>query len=202
MREDADDLVSAATQGDARAVGALLERYLPDLRAYVDRHAGQLVRGRESSSDLAQSVCRELLERLATGRFQYRGEPAFRQWLYRAAVMKLLHRHRHWQADRRDAAREARAGAPGLDESAVPAEAAGAFTETTPSVDAVRAEELEHFQRAFEGLSERDREVIRLHHADGLAHAEIAERLGITESHSRTLLSRALVQLAKLAARR
>jgi RNA polymerase sigma-70 factor (ECF subfamily) len=175
-------------------VQALLERYAPDLERYVARHAGGLVRARESSSDLAQSVCREVLERLADGRFRYAGEAAFRQWLYRAAVMKMLQRHRHWQAERRDPAREVGRG-PVTEEHGLSALAAGA----TPSEDAIRIEELERFREAFERLAERDQDLIRLHHAEGRTHAEIAAELGISEASSRMALSRALARLAKLA---
>jgi len=201
MAGDTESLVTAASQGDTNAVGALLERYLPDLEGYVARHAGRLVRAKESSSDLAQSVCREVLERLADGRFRYQGEAAFRQWLYRAAVMKMLHRDRHWKMDKRDAAREAARPEAPPDASRVPGGVSAIPVEATPSMDAIRAEELELFQRSFEALPERDQEIIRLHHAEGLSHAEIAEELGIAESYSRTLLSRALVELSKLATR-
>ena len=53
---------------------ALLERLLPDLQRYVKRNVGDLLAAKESSSDLVQSVCRELLERLGSERFEYRGK--------------------------------------------------------------------------------------------------------------------------------
>ena len=54
------------------------------------------------------------------------------------------------------------------------------------------------FERAFAELPEKYRGVLELHHVEGLAHAQIAERLGITEPHSRVLLSRALARLASV----
>jgi len=201
MSDRSESLVSAATQGDREAVVALLERYLPDLRAYVQRHAGELVRARESSSDLAQSVCREALERLADGRFEYRGEPAFREWLYRAAVMKLLKRHRHWRSDKRDPARELGTPEERSGESSVPRGVDAVVMDGTPSREVMRLEELELFRRSFGALSERHQDVIRLHHAEGRSHAEIGAELGISEANSRMLLSRALGRLARLAER-
>lgn len=201
MTSDPRELVEHASQGDAGALDALLVRYLPDLQVYVARHAGELVRGQESTDDLAQSVCREALESLRRGRFHYQGEAPFRQWLYRAAVMKMMTRHRRWRAARRDPGREVRADATHDDRSRA-GRALEPATLTTPSVDAVRGEDLELFQRAFERLSERHQEVIELHHVEGLSHAEIAARLEISEPGSRMLLSRALARLATLAAAR
>jgi len=189
MREAVDELVSKASRGDAAAVESLLARYLPDLVVYVDRHAARLVRERELKQDLAQSVCREVLEKLRDGRLAFRGEPEFRQWLYRAAVLKLADRARFWGAERRDAGREqplpsaSGAGAPG------PA--------TTPSQIAIHHEELARFEAAVASLPERSREVLALRLVEGLSHREMAERLGTSEANSRMLLSRALAQLAQ-----
>lgn len=186
------ELVDRASQGEARAVDELLERYLPDLERYVARHASPLVRAQESAGDVALSVCREVLEALRGGRFEYRGEAPFRQWLYRAAVMKLATRHRHWRALRRDPERGA---APAPD-----SHASAARDERTPSLDAIANEELARFQAAFAQLPERHQQVILLHHVEALGHAEIGARLGISEANSRMLLSRALGRLARLAA--
>jgi RNA polymerase sigma factor (sigma-70 family) len=187
----AQELVQRASQGDGGAVEELLARYLPDLEGYVARHASPLVRARESAGDLAHSVCREVLESLRGGRFVFQGEAPFRQWLYRAAVMKLATRHRHWRALRRDPEREAGA------DSRAPSEVA-AHDDRTPSLEAIAHEELARFQAAFESLSERHQQVIALHHLEALDHAAIGERLGISEANSRMLLSRALGRLARL----
>lgn len=189
--EDWSELMQSATAGDERAVEELLERYWPDLRAYLARHAGQGLKDREGVSDLAQSVCREVLVHLRDGRFRFRGEAPFRQWLYRAAVMKMLVRHRHWQAARRNA---------GGERAAIEAERSPAAENlpATPSEEAVLHEEIERFERCFAALPEKHRDVIVWHHLDGLSHAQIAERLDCSESYSRALLSRALARLAAL----
>lgn len=192
MATDTGALVEGVTRGDRGAVDALLARFLPDLQAYVRRHAGGPVAARESSADLVQSVCRELLERLEDRRFQYRGEAEFRKWMYGAALMKISNRARFWRAEKRDAGRER----PPAADSTSPPEPFEA--ETTPSVHAQLNEELDRLRGALEQLPERHREILTLAQVDGLSHAAIAERLGITESHSRVLLSRALARLATL----
>ena len=71
------ELTAAAGRGDARAVEALIERYLPELRAFVRLRAGELIRAHESRSDVVQSACREVLQHIE--RFRFTGEGAFRQ---------------------------------------------------------------------------------------------------------------------------
>lgn len=197
MDDRALDLVGRASQGEQGAVEELLARYLPELEAYVARHASPLVRGQESAGDLAQSVCREVLVSLRGGTFRYQGEGQFRQWLYRAAVMKLLTRHRHWRSQRRDPERE---------DGQVPAGGSADVAarepqhERTPSLDAIWSEELVQFQAAFARLPERHQQVILLHHVEALDHTAIGDRMQISAANSRMLLSRALGRLARLMA--
>ena len=77
--EDVLALKEAACAGDRAALDALMVRYLPQLRAFVRLRAGPLVRVHESSSDLVQSVCREVIQNAE--RFRHPSESAFKQWL-------------------------------------------------------------------------------------------------------------------------
>lgn len=182
------------TSGDRGAVHALLERYFDDLRAYLDRHAGADLRGRESTADLAQSVCREVLEGLDRGAFEYRGEAQFRQWLYQAALHKVQSKARYLGAGRRDAGREQPDGAGA---SSTGGDAARSLR--TPSQSAAEREERWRFVQAMQQLPQEQRQIVEWAHLDGLAHKEIARRLGISEANSRMILSRALAALARIA---
>ena len=194
-------LVENLSRGAPGAVDSLLQRYLPGLRLFLRARAGALVGARESESDLAQSVCREVLQRLEGGDFEYRGEAPFKQWLYQAALFKIQDRRRYWLADKRAAERDVP-----LDVLAAGRSSAGAPGDvplpnrTTPSEDAVLREELEAMRQAFERLPERYAHVLRCVHFEGRSHREVAEELGISEANSRMLLSRALARLAKLRA--
>ena len=191
-------MLDAAVHGDARAIEALLVEHLPHLQRYLGRNVGRLVAGKESLSDLVQSVCREALERAQDGRLELRGEGEFVQWLYKAAMMKILNRHRYWSAGRRDAGEvpigeDRTEGGDG-----VPV----AGQDPTPSEGAIHHEELDAFARAFGQLDAEQQAVLILAHVEGLPHEEIGERLGVSAAHSRTKLSRALARLAKLATRK
>ena len=59
---------------------------------------------------------------------------------------------------------------------------------------------MEEFERAFFRLADPEREIILLARIEELSHAQIAERLGVTEANSRKMLSRAMVRLASFMA--
>jgi RNA polymerase sigma-70 factor (ECF subfamily) len=184
--------LTAASQGDVAAIDDLLAQHLPDVYRFLQRRAGPRVRGEESISDLVQSVCREVLEHAADGRLKLVGEGPFRQWLYRAATMKLLNRHRYWKAERRDPERLAH----------LPSEAGRdplPGSTPSPSEQAVDDEHAERMAEAFGRLTDDQRTIIMLAHVEQVPHDEIGERLGISPAHSRTRLSRALARLATLA---
>jgi RNA polymerase sigma factor (sigma-70 family) len=187
------DLFDRARDGDREAIAALLERHLPGLRAYVRLKAGPLVRAREATSDLVQSVCRELLVNL--DQFEYRGEGPFRHWLYTAALRKIVAKDAFWRAEKRDAARDLpQPSDPGSD----PVLVAGYRSLSSPSQVALAREEIERIEKAFERLTDEQREVILLARVAGLSRREIGESMGKSEEAVRVALHRALARLAAL----
>ena len=171
-----------------------MQSNLPGLRAFIRLRSGQLLRAKESVSDLVQSVCREVLQDLPGA--QVENEAAFRGWLYTAAHRKILDRRKYWEREMRDAAREQPLeGAPEERERGL-LESYGALA--TPSRHAEVKEEVARIERAFEQLSEEHREVIALARIAGLTHREIAERMGKSEEAVRQLLARARARLARL----
>lgn len=189
VSDEDPELTRAAVGGDRRAVEALIEQHLPGLRVIVRLRAGPLIRARESSSDLVQSVCREVLAN--AGRFQHPGEDAFKRWLYTTALRKIVDRRDYYLAQKRDALREV---APGDGDAAVLA-CYGSFA--TPSHQAMVREELARIEAAFDELGEEDREVVSMAHVLGLSRAEIGAQLGKSEGAVRAQLFRALARLSK-----
>jgi RNA polymerase sigma-70 factor (ECF subfamily) len=72
------ELVDKATNGDGRALDALVERYAPR----VNRLASQLMGDLEEARDAAQ----ESLVKVCTRLKQFRGEAQFATWLHRLVV--------------------------------------------------------------------------------------------------------------------
>jgi len=193
VKDDTLALAARAAEGDSAAVAGLLERHLPELRAYVRLRAGALVRAHESNSDIVQSTCREVLEHI--DRFRFPSESAFRQWLFTTALRKLQNRRDYYLAEKRDVLRQVEL------ESAQPADAEGLLAcyrgFTTPSRAFLLKEELERIERAMESLPDDYREVITLAKIVGLSRAEIGEQMGRSEGAVKMLLARALAELAE-----
>lgn len=186
LPQDFHALAERASRGDRAALDLLLVHHLPRLRAFIRLRAGPAIRARESSSDIAQSVCREVLQDIE--RFQHGGEAGFKHWLYTTALRKLQKRDEHWRTQKREQGREV------ADEELL----IGCYRAlSTPSRKAEAREEAQRLEQAFDALNEDDREVITLARVIGLPHRDIAERMGRTEQATRLLLHRALAKLAE-----
>lgn len=172
---------------------ALLEKHLPALQAFVRLRAGSDLLRHESISDLAQSVCREVLQH--RDRFVHTGEAEFRSWLYTTASRKIMNRHAYYRAHRRDVERNAPAGPNGgiRDDALL----AACRRLSTPSQHLAAAEEVARIDGVLDALPEDRREMILLSRVAGLSHREIAERLGKSEGACRVLLHRALADFAE-----
>ena len=183
------ELVDRAAGGDDAAVNELLEQFLPSVRSYLRVRAGRMLLEKESVSDLAQSVCRSVLENASS--FRHGEEDGFRRWLFKTAERKVLDRHAYYTADKRTAAEGERGPGADLDLGAL-----GREGQVTPSRDAIGREELVRLEGAIETLPEDMREVVILSKIVGLTRKGIADELGKTEGAVRMMLHRALAQLA------
>lgn len=184
-------LFERAAGGDGKAIGQLLEHHMPGLRAWVRLRSGPVVRAREETEDLVQSVCRELLESLDS--IDYAGSGAFRHWLYTAALRKIVEKHEHYRAQKRDVLREVRqpSGSSGQERLLT---AYRSFS--SPSQKLLLREQIEQIERAFADLDDEEREVILLARVAGLSRREMAQQLGKSEVAVRQTLHRALARLA------
>ncbi len=196
MHED-DPIGARRPPGDDPAdVASLLERHLPVLQAFVRMRAGKRLLQHESSADLAQSICRELL--VHSDRFRHRGESEFRRWLYTTASRKIANRHRFYRQQRRDVARAVAPAAASDVESADPRFLEAYRKVSSPSGKMIAAEEMARLENALSTLSEDRREVILLSRMAGLSHREIARHMERSEVACRLLLHRALAELSEL----
>lgn len=167
---------------------ALFARHLPPLVAFVRARAGRALAGRESAIDIAQSVCREVLQDM--GKLEYRGDDAFRGWLFMQASRKILDRNRFLHRERRDIGREETSDA----------EAASLLTAYatlgTPSRCASAREELARIESAVQDLPEAQRDAVAMSRLMGMGYPQIAELMGLSESAVRGLVARGLAAIA------
>ncbi|HEX5052043.1 MAG TPA: sigma-70 family RNA polymerase sigma factor [Planctomycetota bacterium] len=185
MQSDTARLFEGAAGGDPAALGALLEAYLPRLHAFVQARLGPGLEPRESSMDVVQSVCRQILATRTVADFE--GEHHFQAWLFTCALNKVREKHRFHRLGRRDVAREEPA----------PLAATALADLLTPSQDAVGKETADALAASLAALSPEHREVITLARLHGLPQAVIAEVMGRSEPAVRQLLGRALLRLTR-----
>ncbi len=176
-----------------RRLDTLLEEHLPRLQAYVHLEIGERLRRREDTFDLLQSVCREVLQ--DADRFEFQGEAAFRSWLYKQALHKIVNKARFHQAARRDVRR---------DDLPADVSSGGAILEElygtlcSPTQHAIGQEARQSLERAFERLAPEQREAVVLKRIVGLDYEEIAEQMGKTVGAVRVLVHRGVARLAVL----
>lgn len=192
---DSIELVNRLCAGDRSALELLLERHIPRLRGYVRLNSDRKLRLKEDSTDIVQSVCRELLENAE--RFQHPSENAFRHWLYSTALRKIRRRYHYYRAQKRDVDREveieggpSRSGDRGVYYANL----------LSPSSEAVARETQERIEGAFEKLPDEYREVLIMAQVVGMTRGEIGVELGKSELAVRSLLFRARARLGTLLA--
>lgn len=198
MNPDSDsrDLAQQPEPQPAAGYEQLFARNLPALVAYLRARVGGALAARESISDLAQSVCREVLEDQA--RLQFPNEESFRAYLFLQASRKVIDRYRYHKMAMRDPAREV-----DLPTEAEAQELLSSFAQLiTPSHAAGAREELDRVEQAVHDLPDNQREAVLLSRIGGISYPEIARQMGTSESAVRSLVARGLARLAARLGRR
>jgi RNA polymerase sigma factor (sigma-70 family) len=169
-----------------------IDRVLRDHRpAYVRANLGPALAAHESSADVVQSVCHDLL--VEHRELEYCGDAALRAWLFRAVLRKIWQHDRHRRAKKR-AAPPPPPNAAHEDQAQV---LLGGYAHlATPSREVLTREHLTMLEQALADLSKDDRELIALRKIEGLPHAEIAALTGKSVAACKQGLRRALVRLA------
>ncbi len=185
--ENPSHLVEAAASGDAVAIQSLLERHLPLAHALVRRRMGPVLRGREESADIVQSVCRRVLERGAL--YDHRDDVRFRRWLTEVVERKIVDRYRLLGAQKRDVHRESPPERTGAPPSPLSDEADG------PSTVAERVEEVDLVRSALESMDAELSEALKLSAYEGLSYEAIAARLDCTPKQARRRVNKAKLVL-------
>lgn len=187
MREESiKKNLARARDGDRRALDRLLETVEGRLRRLAEGRIGPGLRAKVRTSDVLQSTYLDVVKSME--RFEGDDEEAFVGWVARIMENNIRDKGKYFQArKRRDP-----------DGSTLPLNEADDVKTpgATPSVEAVRAEDLVLVSRALEGLVEDYRQVIILRMVEGRSHKEVGELLGRSEAATRMLLSRARAALA------
>jgi len=174
-------------------------RRIEDHREYllllVRLQIGPRLRPKLDASDVVQQAILQAHER----RDQFRGgtEGEWLAWLRAVLANTLAAAARRFDAQARDPGRERSLEAE-LERSASRLEGLLAADQTSPSERAARGEELLRLAQALARLPEDQRRAVELHYLEGLAVAEVAERIGRTRPAAVGLLFRGLKRLREL----
>jgi RNA polymerase sigma-70 factor (ECF subfamily) len=179
------DFLRRIRAGDEQAALEMVRRYEPLIRRQIrlqleDRRLCRLF----DSMDVCQSVLKSFFFRTAAGEYDLETPEQLQRLLVSMARNKLASAARAQNRQRRDHRRVA-AGAEHLDGVACGA--------PTPSQEVAGRELLERFRQA---LSEEEQQVAELR-SQGLAWADIADRLGGTAQARRMQLARAVERVAR-----
>lgn len=173
-------LLERARAGDAAALDALLERYLPRLRRWAAGRLPAAARGLLDTEDVVQETVVRAVGRL--DRLEIRDAGALQAYLRQALTNRLIDVYRHVQR---------RANDTGID-SQLPGE------DTSPLEAAIGRETLARYEAALLRLKPDDREAVILRVELCYEYEEIADMLGKSSAAAaRVAVSRALARLSR-----
>jgi RNA polymerase sigma-70 factor (ECF subfamily) len=172
-----------------------IEGHRDYLLLLVRLQLGPRLRAKLDASDVVQQAILHAHER----RDQFRGrtDGEWLAWLRTILANALASAMRRFEAKRRDPARERSLEAE-LERSSSRLEELLAADQTSPSARAVRGEDFTRLAQALNRLPDDQRRVVELRYLDGLALAEVAEKIGRTRPAAVGLLFRGLKRLREL----
>ena len=192
------ELLQRARNGDASALGQLLEQHRSKLERMIAFRMDRRLLGRIDAGDVIQEAYLS-----ATARFSdYLADEKmpFFVWLRFITVQKLAELHRHHLGTKaRDPTREVslfNSPLPQVSSAVLAAQLLGKHTTPTQALSRVEAKrQLETALNQMDGI---DREIVALRHFEQLTNIEIARTLGINESAASNRYLRAIKRLKTL----
>jgi RNA polymerase sigma-70 factor (ECF subfamily) len=168
------------------------ERWRAYLLLLARLQIGPELRGKLDASDIVQETLLEAYRQRATFRGRSEGELA--AWLRKLLACNLVDALRRLHAGKRDASRE-QSLEEAVERSSARLEAFRAAEQSSPSQQAERHEQAARLAAALERLPEAQREAVEMRYCQGLALADISQRLGRSTAAVAGLLKRGLHQL-------
>jgi RNA polymerase sigma-70 factor (ECF subfamily) len=182
-----------ARAGDAHALGELLEQYRSYLTLLARVQIGRRLQGKVDAADLVQETFLEAHRQFAG--FRSQTEDAFAGWLRQILAATLAHTVRHYCGTLRRDVRLERQLAEELENSSRALDRGLIANQSTPSHQASRREQAMQLANALDKLPDHYREVMILHHLEGLSLPRVAARMGRTVDSVEKLWMRALLRL-------
>ena len=193
---DPGEIFIRARDGDQSALGELLESHRSYLMLLARVQIDRRLHGKAVASDLVQETF--LHAHRAFHQFQGNTKAEFLAWLRQILVNRLMSLIRRYSAAKRKPEVNLQQLQADVDGSAVHLSRVIASQQGTPSEHAVRHESSVRLAEALERLPKSYREVIMLHHIEGLKFEQVAGRMGKSAAAAQRMWIRALVKLREL----
>ncbi len=195
-RPDPEQLLNLARAGNGPALGQLLAQYQGYLELLARLQIGRLLQAKVDAADLVQETFLQ-----AHGHFdQFQGnsEGELVGWLRTILASRLEKLIRHFCGTRRRDLRLERQLGVELDQSSRLLDQGLVASSSSPSQRAAGREQAVLLADALGQLPEHYREVLILHHLQGLSMPEVAQQLGRTVDGVKNVWLRALARLRHL----
>jgi RNA polymerase sigma-70 factor (ECF subfamily) len=192
---DLSRLIERARRDEPGALDRLLDSYRNYLRLLARTAIDASLRGKADPSDLVQEALLKAVLRF--GQFRGATDAELAGWLRQILARCLADFVRRYRGGGRAAGREESLDRL-LERSSEAMERVLATEGSSPSSSAARRDLGVVLSDALARLGEEQREVIVLHHLEGLGWDEVARRMGRTAGAVRMLWTRALKQLRPL----
>lgn len=187
-------LLDGIDRGEKPALEQLLARCRPGLHEFIEFHFDPRLRARLDPSDVVQEVQLEVVRRMDD--FLKRQPMPFHLWIRKTAYERLLNLRRDHRRSRRALEREV-----SLPDRSSLLMARPLLAGSSPSRQAEAREFAERISRAVAELSEQDREILTMRHAEELPYEEIGCLLEIEPAAARKRYGRALIRLQRVLSR-
>lgn len=173
-------LLFKARNGDASAIGAICERYLPRLRRWAQGRIPAWARNGVDTEDIVQDALMKTMARIET--FDPHHSASLQAYIHTALRNRIT-----------DLVREAR-----QQREVLPVEERREDPAADPLAEAIGRERFARYTGALQRLGEEDRGLIIMRFEWGFSHQEIARETGrATPDGARMALRRALVRLGE-----
>jgi RNA polymerase sigma-70 factor (ECF subfamily) len=193
-RDSRTALIELARQGDAQALGDLLERFRPSLNDLARQLLSPAIAQKVGASDLVQETCLEAMRDFGTARV--RDVAGMQAWL----TTLLANNVKDWQRKYRSSKkRDLRRERP-LDEVGSRIDgrkAALVSADESPPARAIKTESRDLVQQAFKRLGRGYQQIIVWRTEERQSWQEIARRLDRSEDAVRMLWKRAVARLKR-----
>jgi RNA polymerase sigma-70 factor (ECF subfamily) len=190
-----DQLLRQAKAGDGVALGNLLEQYRSYLGLLARLQITRRLQGKVDAADLVQETFLEAHQSFA--RFRGTTEKEVVRWLRQILAANLVDLARRFLGSKRRDVRLEQELLDELDQSSRALERGLVAPGSSPSQQAARRERAVLLAEALARLPESYREVLILHHLEGLNFPEVGRRLGRTLDSVKNVWTRALARLRR-----